>query len=99
VPQPLRVDTAELRLNGVRLDALNDATSAQLTKNAAALAACQSGWAGSAFGAFEHVMDTWDRADAARVDRLGDIALNLHRSANLYDHRDQSSAEDIEQTL
>ena len=99
MPQPLQVDTAELRLNSGRLDALNGTTSAQLTQNAGALAGCQTGWAGTAFAAFERVRDTWDRADAARADRIGDIALNLYRSADLYDHRDQSSAEHIEQTL
>ena len=99
MPQPLQVDTAELRLNSGRLDALNGTTSAQLTQNAGALAGCQTGWAGTAFAAFERVSDTWDRADAARAYRVGDIALNLYRSADLYDHRDQSSAEHIEQTL
>jgi uncharacterized protein YukE len=99
LPPPLRVDTAELRLNGGRLDTLNGTTSAQLTQNACALGGCQSGWAGTAFAAFEQVRDTWDCADAARADRMGDIALNLYRSADLYDHRDQTSAEDIEQTL
>ena len=99
MPQPLEVDTAELRLNSGRLDAHNATTSAQLTQNAGALAGCQTGWAGTTFAAFEQVRDTWDRADAARADRIGDIALNLYRSADLYDHRDQSSAEDIERTL
>ena len=99
MPQPLQVDTAELRLNGGRLDALNGTTSAQLTQNAVALAGCQTGWAGTASAAFEQVRDIWDRADAARADRMGDIALNLYRSADLYDHRDQAGADDIEQTL
>jgi uncharacterized protein YukE len=99
VPQFLRVDAAELRLNGGRLDALNESASAQLTQNAGSLAGGQSGWAGSAFAAFERVRDGWDRADAERADRLGDIAVNLYRSADLYEYRDQSSAEDIETTL
>lgn len=58
MPQPLEVDTAELRLNSGRLDALNGTTSAQLTQNADALAGCQTGWAGTAFAAFERVRDT-----------------------------------------
>lgn len=99
MPQPLHVDTAELRMSAARLDAVNDATSAQLTQNASALAGCQSGWAGTAFAAFEAVRDTWELADAARAERVGDIAMNLYRSADLYDHRDQTSAEDLEQKL
>ena len=99
MPQPLHVDTAELRMSADRLDAVNGATSAQLTQNACALAGCQSGWAGTAFAAFEAVRDTWELADAARADRLGDIAMNLYRSADIYDHRDQASGEDIEQTM
>ena len=99
MPQPLQIDTAELRLNGGRLDALNGKTSVQLTQNAGALGGCQTGWAGTAMAAFDRVRDTWDRADGARADRIGDITLNLYRSADLYDHRDQSSAEDVEQTL
>lgn len=99
MPQPLQVDTAELRMSAARLDAVNAATSAQLTQNAGALTSCQSGWAGTAFAAFEAVRDTWELADAARAQRLGDIAMNLYRSADLYDHRDQTSAEDLEQKL
>lgn len=63
------------------------------------MAGCQSGWAGSTFAAFERVRDTWDGADAARTDRFGDIARNLYRSADLYDHRDEESAANVEQTL
>jgi WXG100 family type VII secretion target len=99
LPQPLHVDTAELRISAAQLDAVNGTTSAQLTQNAGALAGCQSGWAGTAFAAFEAVRDTWDLADAARADRLGDIAMNLYRSADVYDHRDQASGGDIEQTM
>lgn len=82
-----------------RLDAVNGTTSAQLTQNARALAGCQGGWAGTAFAAFEAVRDTWESADAARADRLNDIAMNLYRTADIYDHRDQSSADDIQQTV
>lgn len=78
---------------------MNGAISAQLTQNAGALAGRQSGWAGTAFAAFEAVRDTWELADAARADRLGDIAMNLYRSADIYDHRDEASGEDIEQTM
>jgi WXG100 family type VII secretion target len=98
LPAPLHVDTAELRISAARLDAVNGATSAQLTQNAGALAGCQSGWAGTAFAAFEAVRDTWELADAGRADRLGNIAMNFYRSADIYDHRDQVSGEDIEQT-
>ncbi len=86
-------------MSAARLDAANAATSAQLTQNAGALAGCQSGWAGTAFAAFEAVRDTWELADTARSDRLGDIAMNLYRSADIYDHRDQASGEDIDQTM
>ena len=86
-------------MSAARLEAVNGATSTQLTQNAGALAGCQSGWAGTAFAAFEAVRDTWELADAARADRLGDIAMDLYRSADIYDHRDQASAEDLEQTL
>ena len=99
MPQPLQVDTAELRISAARLDAVTGATSAQLTQNAGALAGCQSGWAGTAFAAFEAVRDTWELGDAARADRLGDIAMNLYLSAYIFDHRDQASAEDLEQTM
>jgi hypothetical protein len=97
LPQPLHVDTAELRISAARLDAVNGATTAQLTLNAGALTGCQSGRAGTAFAAFEQVRGNWELADAARGDRLGDIALNLYRSADIYDHRDQASAEDLEE--
>lgn len=97
--QSLHVDTAELRRSGARLDVVNGATSAQLTRNAGALAGCQSGLAGTAFAAFEQVRDAWELADAARADRLGDIAMNLCRSAVIYDHRDQTSADNLAQTL
>ena len=40
-----------------------------------------------------------DGADAGRADRLGDIARNLYRNADLYDHRDEESAANVEQTL
>lgn len=99
MPQPLHVDTTELRMSAAHLDAVNGTTSAQLTQNSRALAGCQSGWAGTAFAAFEAVRDTWELADAARADRLGDIAMNLYRSADIYDHRDQTSGEDIDQTM
>jgi WXG100 family type VII secretion target len=99
LPQPLQVDTAELRMSAGRLDAVNGAATAQLTQNAGALAGCQSGWAGTASAAFEAVRDAWDLADAARADRLGDITMNLYRSADIYDHRDQASAEDLAQSL
>jgi uncharacterized protein YukE len=99
VPQPLKVDTTELRLSAASLDAVNSSTSAQLTQNARALASCQNGWVGTPYAAFEHVRDTWDLADTARGERLADIAMNLYRSADLYDHRDQTSGEDIEQTM
>jgi uncharacterized protein YukE len=99
VPQPLQVDTAELRLSAASLDAVNSSTAAQLTQNARALTGCQNGWVGTPYAAFEQVRDTWELADAARGERLGDIAMNLYRSADLYDHRDQASGEDIEQTL
>jgi uncharacterized protein YukE len=78
---------------------VNGATSVQLTQNTAALDGCQSGWAGTAFAAFEAVRDTWELADAARADRLGDIAMTLYRSADVYDHRDQTSERDLEQTM
>lgn len=99
MPQPLHVDTAELRLSAARLDDVNGTTTAQLTQNSGALAGCQSGWVGTAFAAFEAVRDTWELADVARADRLGDIAMNLSRSADLYDHRDLTSGENIEQSL
>ena len=92
MPQPLHVDAAELRLSAGRLDAVNGATSAQLTQNAGALAGCQSGWAGTSFAAVEQVRDTWELADAARANRLGDTAMNRYRSADIYDHRDQATA-------
>jgi uncharacterized protein YukE len=63
------------------------------------LAGCQTGWAGATFAAFERVRDTWDRADAARADRLGNIARNLYRSADLYDHKDEESGANVERTL
>jgi uncharacterized protein YukE len=97
--QSLHVDTAELRISGSRLDVVNGAISAQLTQNAGALASYQSGLAGTAFAAFEQVRDSWELADAARADRLGDIAMDLCRSADIYDHRDQNSADDLERTL
>jgi WXG100 family type VII secretion target len=99
LPQPLHVDTAELRMSAGRLDAVNAAATAQLTQNAGALAGCQSGWAGTAFAAFQAVRDAWDLADAARADRLAGITMNLYRSADIYDHRDQASAEDLAQSL
>lgn len=99
MPQPLHVDTTELRLSAASLDAANSSTSAQLTQNARALAGCQSGWVGTPHAAFEQVRDTWELADAARADRLGDIAIYLYRSADIYDHRDEASGEDIEQTM
>lgn len=99
MPQPLHVDTAELRMTAARLDAVNGATSGQLTQNSGALADCQGGWAGTAFAAFESVRDTWDLADAARADRLADISMNLRRAADVYDHRDHVSGEDIDQTM
>jgi WXG100 family type VII secretion target len=99
LPQPLDVDTAELRLSAARLEAAEGAASAQLTQNGGALASCHSGWAGTAFAAFEAVRDTWELADAARAERLGDIALNLYRSADIYDHIDQVSAQDLQQTM
>ena len=48
-----------------QLEAVDSATSAQLTQNAGALGGCQSGWAGMTFAAFEAVRDTWELADAA----------------------------------
>jgi len=78
---------------------VNGATSVQLTQNAAALGGCRSGWAGTTFAAFEAVRDTWELADAAGADRLGDIAMTLYRSADVYDHRDQTSERDLEQTM
>jgi WXG100 family type VII secretion target len=99
LPQPVDVGTAELRLSAARVDAAEGAASAQLTQNAGALASCHSGWAGTAFAAFEAVRETWEVADAARAQRLGDIAMNLYRSADIYDHIDLVSAEDLQQTM
>lgn len=99
MPEPLRVDTAELRSSAALLDVATDAAATQLSQNSSAMAGCQSGWVGTPFAAFERVRDTWDGADAARADRLADIARNLYRSADLYDHRDEESATNVEQTL
>ncbi|WP_158240309.1 WXG100 family type VII secretion target [Mycobacterium hubeiense] len=99
MPQPLHVDTASLRASAGRLDVVNESTTTQLSQNAAALAGCQGGWAGSAFAAFEQVREAWELADAARAEKLGDIALNLYRSADIYDHRDEASAAEIDTTM
>lgn len=99
MPQPLRVDTADLRNSAGLLDVATDAATTQLSQNSSAMAGCQSGWVGTTFAAFERLRDTWDGLDAARADRLGDIARNLYRSADLYDHRDEESGADVEQTL
>lgn len=95
MPQPLGVDTAQLRLHGARLDSANAEQSTQLTANAAALAACQSAWAGTTFAAFEQLRETWELQDDARTKRLADIAINLLRAADVYEHRDAASGEDI----
>jgi uncharacterized protein YukE len=75
------------------------AASDQLTQNAAALAGSQTGWAGTTFGAFEQLRDTWEQDDAARAKTLDDIATNLRRSAALYQVADEASADDIGTTL
>ncbi|MGW0160162.1 hypothetical protein ACWDUN_12670 [Mycobacterium sp. NPDC003323] len=82
-----------------QLDAANEAASTQLTQNSLALAGCQSGWAGSAFVAFERVRETWETADAARTDLLAGIALDLYRGADIYDYGDESSAAGIDSTM
>ena len=99
MPQPLQVDTAALRTSAGQLDAVNDSAATRLTQNSSALADCQSGWAGSAFAAFEQVRETWQAADAARADRLGGIALDFYRSANIYEHGDETGAADIDATM
>lgn len=99
MPQPLRVDTADLRNSAGLLDVATDAAATQLSQNSSAMAGCQSGWVGTTFGAFERLRDTWDGADAVRAERLADIARNLYRSADLYDYRDEESAANVEQTL
>ena len=95
MPQALGVNTARLRGHGSKLDAANAEHTAQLTANAAALSASQTAWAGTTFGAFEQLRDTWELGDAARAKRLDDIAINMLRAADVYDHRDDASGQDI----
>ena len=97
MPQPLHVDTTQLRIHAARLDVANGEATTQLTSNAKAMTACQPGWAGTTLAAFEQLRDTWELADASRAGRLEDIALGLYRSADLYEHRDETSGEHIEQ--
>lgn len=99
MPQALGVNTAQLRGHGSKLDAVNAEHTAQLTENAAALSASQTAWIGTTYGAFEQLRDTWEFADAARTKRLDDIAINLLRAADVYDHRDDVSGEDIAQQM
>jgi WXG100 family type VII secretion target len=96
LPQPLHVDTTQLRIHAARLDAANAEATDQLTNNAKAVAACQPGWAGSTLAAFEQLRDTWELADTSRARLLEDIAMGLYRSADLYEHRDQTSGDQIE---
>lgn len=98
MPQPLHVDTTQLRIHAARLDAANAEATTQLTSNAKAVAACQSGWAGTTLAAFEQLRDAWDLADTSRAGRLEDIAMGLYHSADLYEHRDQTSSDQIEQS-
>jgi WXG100 family type VII secretion target len=97
LPQPLHVDPTALRIHAARLDAANAEATTQLTSNAKAMAACQPGWAGTTLAAFEQLRDTWDLADTSRAGCLDDIAMGLYRSADLYEHRDQTSGDLIEQ--
>jgi len=86
-------------IHAARLDATNAEATNQLTANATAIAACQTGWAGITLAAFEQLRDTWELADSSRAARLDDIAMGLYRSADLYDRRDHTSGENIEQSL
>lgn len=77
----------------------NATAKGQLTQNSSALAGSQTGWAGTTFGAFEQLRDTWEEADTTRAKRLDDIATNLRRSAAQYQFSDEASADDIDTTL
>lgn len=99
MPQPLRVDSAQLRLRAGQLDTVTNEASTQLTAIAGAMAGCQSGWVGSTHTAFEQLRESWDTADAARARSLDVIETNVLQSAALYDHTDQGSRDDINRTL
>jgi hypothetical protein len=85
LPQPLHLDTAELRLNGGRLDASQRRNVYSANSECARARRLPERICGQVFAA-EQVRDTWDRADAARADCLGDIALNLYRRADRKAH-------------
>ncbi|GAT17635.1 WXG100 family type VII secretion target [Mycolicibacterium thermoresistibile] len=99
MPQPLKVDPSQLRLQAARLDVASAEAIAKLSANMVAMAGCQMGWKGTALAAFERLRDSWELSDTARATRLEDIALNLHSAANVYEQQDETSGESIDRSI
>lgn len=99
MPQPLAVDPTSIQASAGELEMASSAAHDQLVRNASALAEAQSGWAGTSFGAFEKLRETWANADADRTKRLDDIAVSLRRSAVLYQSMDEAGADAIDSTV
>ena len=99
MPQPLKLDPTRIQASAGELEMANSSARDQFARNAAALTEAQSGWAGTSFGAFEQLRETWERDDADRAARLDDIATNLRCGAALYLYADDGSATAIDSTL
>ncbi|GAA2567345.1 WXG100 family type VII secretion target [Mycolicibacterium diernhoferi] len=92
MPQSLKLDPTRIQASAGELEMVNSSARDQLARNAEALVEAQSGWVGTAFGAFEQLRETWERTDAARAGRLDEIAISFRRSAALYQATDEANA-------